>query len=161
MTLVRFSILWMVALDVARKSLPPYCETGSLADLRDTDTLLYDHVGPAPPSPHDPTVVVIAAPLHILGTYIPKLALRSVVSAHNLSVRNVSDEQIYLTHTMLSYFVCHRWSSCSIAVAGALFCKLGSGNQLIYESAGTTMGLYIGEARYLWYLFHTSLNSNI
>ena len=70
---------------------------GSLADLRDTDTLLYDHVGPAPPSPHDPTVVVIAVPLHILGAYIPKLALRSVVSAHNLSVRNVSDEQIYLT----------------------------------------------------------------
>ena len=70
---------------------------GSLADLRDTDTLLYDHVGPAPASPHDPMVVVLAVPLHILGAYIPKLALRSVVSAHNLSVRNVSDEQMYLT----------------------------------------------------------------
>ena len=33
---------------------------GSLADLRDTDTLLYNHVGPTPPSEHDPTVVVIA-----------------------------------------------------------------------------------------------------
>ena len=50
----------------------------SLAHLQDSDTVLDDHAGPALPSPHDPSVVVLAVPLHIhiSGACILKLALR-------------------------------------------------------------------------------------
>ena len=46
-----------------------------MADLQDGNAILDDHVGPALPSPHDPSVVVLAVPLHILGACILKLAL--------------------------------------------------------------------------------------
>ena len=67
-----------------------------MADLQDGNAILDDHVGPALPSPHDPSVVVLAVPLHILGACILKLALHQAVTAYHPSVRSVPDASTFL-----------------------------------------------------------------
>ena len=68
----------------------------SLAHLQDSATVLDDHAGPALPSPHDPSLVVLAVPLHIWGACIPKLALRQAVTVYHPSAGNLPDASTFL-----------------------------------------------------------------